>query len=132
MTGSFEVVANLGGWGVGLCVDGDGCVHVCVIDKHKMVRADPATGKVEDYCTSVEGGPLPSPNYPAFGADGTLYVTDSRGPARRSAKAESSRFLPVAVTRPSCPANGSSTRTAWRCGRTGRCSSSIRSCSPGS
>ena len=47
-----------------------------------MVRADPATGKVEDYCTSVEGGPLPSPNYPAFGADGTLYVTDSRGPGK--------------------------------------------------
>ena len=80
--GSFEVVANLGGWGVGLCVDGDGCVHVCVIDKHKMVRADPTTGKVEDYCTRVEGGPLPSPNYPAFGADGTLYVTDSRGPGK--------------------------------------------------
>jgi gluconolactonase len=77
--GSFEVVANLGGWGVGLCVDGDGLVYVCVIDKHKVVRADPATGQVVDYCSSVEGGPLPSPNYCALGADGTLYVTDSRG-----------------------------------------------------
>lgn len=77
--GSFEVVANLGGWGVGLCVDGDGLVYVCVIDKHKMVRANPKTGEVVDYCTTVEGGPLPSPNYCAFGADGTLYVTDSRG-----------------------------------------------------
>jgi gluconolactonase len=77
--GSFEVAANLGGWGVGLCVDGDGLVYVCVIDKHKIVRANPATGEVVDYCTSVEGGPLPSPNYCAFGEDGTLYVTDSRG-----------------------------------------------------
>lgn len=77
--GSFEVVANLGGWGVGLCVDGDGLVYVCVIDKHKIVRANPATGDVVDYCTSVEGGALPSPNYCAFGEDGTLYVTDSRG-----------------------------------------------------
>jgi gluconolactonase len=63
-------------------VDGDGLVYVCVIDKHKIVRADPHTGEVVDYCKTVEGGPLPSPNYCAFGADGTLYVTDSRGPGK--------------------------------------------------
>jgi sugar lactone lactonase YvrE len=80
--GRFEVVANLGGWGVGLCVDGDGLVYVCVIDKHKIVRANPENGEVVDYCTGVEGGPLPSPNYCAFGEDGTLYVTDSRGPGK--------------------------------------------------
>lgn len=80
--GSFEVVANLGGWGVGLCVDGDSLVYVCVYDKHKVVRANPATGEVVDYCSTVGGGPLPSPNYVAFGPDGTLYVTDSRGPGK--------------------------------------------------
>jgi len=78
--GSFEVVAKLGGSGVGLCVDGDGLVYVCIYDKQKVVRADPATGEVVDYCSTVEGGPLHSPNWVSFTPDGTLYVTDSQGP----------------------------------------------------
>jgi len=78
--GSFEVVAKLGGWGVGLCVDGDALVYVCVYDKQRVVRANPATGEVVDYCSTVEGGPLYSPNWVSFGPDGTLYVTDSQGP----------------------------------------------------
>jgi sugar lactone lactonase YvrE len=78
--GSFEIVANLGGWGVGLCIDGDGLVYLCIYDKQKVVRANPATGEVVDDCSTVEGGPLHSPNWVSFGVDGTLYVTDSHGP----------------------------------------------------
>jgi sugar lactone lactonase YvrE len=78
--GSFEVRARLGGSGVGLCVDGDGLVYVCIYDRQKVVRADPATGEVVDYCSTVEGGPLHSPNWVSFNPDGTLYVTDSQGP----------------------------------------------------
>lgn len=82
--GSFAVVADVGGWGLGLAVDGDGLVYACVFDQHRVVRADPATGEVVDYCTTVEGGTLPEPNWCSFGEDGTLYVTDSRADGKRA------------------------------------------------
>jgi gluconolactonase len=76
-TGAHEQVADVGGFAVGLCVDGDGLVYVCVYDRGRIVRADPETGAVETYCDSVEGGPLPAPNWNLFAPDGTMYVSDS-------------------------------------------------------
>jgi sugar lactone lactonase YvrE len=76
-TGAHEQVADVGGFAVGLCVDGDGLVYVCVYDGGRIVRADPETGAVETYCDSVEGGPLPAPNWNLFTPDGTMVVSDS-------------------------------------------------------
>jgi gluconolactonase len=76
-SGSFEQVAEVGGFGVGLCVDGDGQVYVCVYDRGAVVRVDPATGAVETYCDSIEGGPLRAPNWNLFAPDGAMYLSDS-------------------------------------------------------
>jgi sugar lactone lactonase YvrE len=76
-SGAYEQVADVGGFAVGLCVDGDGLVYVCVYDRGAIVRVDPETATVETYCDSVAGGPLPAPNWNLFAADGTMYVSDS-------------------------------------------------------
>jgi sugar lactone lactonase YvrE len=70
--GSFEQVATIEGWALGLCVDGDGLVYVCAYDRGSIVRVDPASGTAETY---AEG--LGFPNWPVLAADGTLYVSDS-------------------------------------------------------
>ena len=70
--GSFEHVATIDGWALGLCVDGDSLVYVCAYDRGSIVRVDPSTGAVERYC---EG--LGLPNWPVFAEDGTLFVSDS-------------------------------------------------------
>lgn len=80
--GGHIEIANVGGWAVGLCVDGNGFVYVCAFDRHAVMRVDPRTGDVDVYCDRVDGGPLPAPNWCLFGQDGTLYVSDSRGPGR--------------------------------------------------
>jgi sugar lactone lactonase YvrE len=76
-THSFEQVADVGGFAVGLCVDGDGFVYVCVYDRGAVVRVNPSTGAVDVYCDAVEGGPLRAPNWNLFGPDGTMYISDS-------------------------------------------------------
>lgn len=70
--GSFEHVATIDGWALGLCVDGNSFVYACAYDRGSIVRVDPTTGSAETYC---EG--LGLPNWPVFGRDGTLYVSDS-------------------------------------------------------
>jgi sugar lactone lactonase YvrE len=70
--GSYAQVATIDGWALGLSVDGDSLVYVCAYDRGSIVRVDPATGSVETYC---EG--LGLPNWPVFGPEGTLFVSDS-------------------------------------------------------
>lgn len=68
-------VARTGAFALGLAVDGAGRVVVCD-------GADGAVWVVDDgvakrYISSVGDRDLMMPNYPAFGPDGTLYVSDS-------------------------------------------------------
>ncbi len=77
LDGSFSQVADVGGMALGLCLDGEGRVYVCLYDRRSIVRLDPASGNVEVYCDSVEGEPLSAPNWCLFAPDGTLYVSDS-------------------------------------------------------
>jgi gluconolactonase len=74
--GSVEEVGSVGGWALGLCLDADSRVYVCVYDGGGLVRMDPASGRAETYS---EGGLLRNPNWPVFAPDGTLYVSDSGG-----------------------------------------------------
>ena len=71
--GSYEQIAQVDGWVLGLCLDADGLLYVCAFDRGAIVRVDPTTGASDVYC----GRPLRTPNWPVFGADGTLYVSDS-------------------------------------------------------
>jgi gluconolactonase len=75
--GSFAQIANTGGFVLGLCHDAAGTIYVCDAGRPGILRVDPATGDVSDYCTSAGGGPLETPNWAAFAPDGTLWFTDS-------------------------------------------------------
>lgn len=71
-----ETIANVGGLVLGITVDGAGriiaCVPgigaVCVVDEQRAVHR---------FIDVAGGRPLVTPNYSAFGPDGTLYFTDA-------------------------------------------------------
>lgn len=78
--GTFEQVADCGGFLLGLAVDGDGFVYACNIGPRKMVqRIDPSTGVVTVLSEGAPGRPLRNPNWPVFDPSGRLLVTDSGG-----------------------------------------------------
>lgn len=77
-TGEVREVANTGGGMVlGLALDGAGRLYVCEFDRRQVLRVDPATGGVEVYSEGTPERPFVAPNWPAFDAAGTLYVSDS-------------------------------------------------------
>ncbi len=72
LDGSVRVVAQIdGGALLGLALDGDGDLYVCDPAQHQVWRVD-AAGRAHPF-----GDPVDYPNYPAFGPDGRLYVSDS-------------------------------------------------------
>jgi sugar lactone lactonase YvrE len=75
--GTAAEIANTGGFVLGLCHDAAGTIYVCDVGRPGILRVDPATSTVSDYCTSADGGPLETPNWAAFAPDGTLWFTDS-------------------------------------------------------
>ena len=76
--GTAAEIGNTGGFVLGLCHDAAGMIYLCNLDSRPAVlRVDPATGAVGTFCDSAGGGPLETPNWPAFAADGSLYFTDS-------------------------------------------------------
>ncbi|HEX5829085.1 MAG TPA: SMP-30/gluconolactonase/LRE family protein [Candidatus Limnocylindrales bacterium] len=86
LDGRVERVGDTGGFVLGLAVDGLGRVYACDVVRGEVVRLDPRTGSVTTYLrgtTRAEGDDklsaehLRAPNWPAFDAAGTLYVTDS-------------------------------------------------------
>ena len=71
-------IANTGGFVLGLCLDAAGMIYLCNMDaKPAVLRVDPATGNIDTWCDSAGGGPLETPNFCSFAADGSLYFTDS-------------------------------------------------------
>lgn len=77
-TQTAEEIANTGGFVLGLCHDSAGIIYACdMSSRGAVLRIDPASGQVSDYCATAGGQPLVTPNYPSFGADGTLWFTDS-------------------------------------------------------
>ena len=77
-SGQLDEIANTGGFVLGVCVDGAGLVYACSLaGQATVVQIDPAAGSVTTYCASADGTPLETPNWLAFAADGTLWLTDS-------------------------------------------------------
>ena len=70
-----EVLCQLDAMAAGLAFDRAGNCYVCSLD-NTVVKVSPF-GEWEVFCSAVEGRPLRAPNYPAFGPDGTLYVSGS-------------------------------------------------------
>jgi gluconolactonase len=75
--GSVEELARSeGGFMLGLCLDAAGAVYVCDAGRGAVLRLDPS-GALETWSEAADGAPLVCPNWPAFAADGSLYVSDS-------------------------------------------------------
>jgi gluconolactonase len=76
LDGAVVQVASTGGFVLGLCLDGDGNVYACDMERHEVVRVAP-DATVTTYANGQPGWPMRNPNWPVFAADGTLYVSDS-------------------------------------------------------
>jgi gluconolactonase len=70
-------VANAGGFALGVAADGDGLLYVCNDALSCVQRVDPVSGGVEEFASGVAGRAMHTPNWPAFDAQGNLYVSDS-------------------------------------------------------
>jgi gluconolactonase len=73
--GTFEEVARAPGFVLGLAVDGAGRLALCASADGSLCVYD--GHDVRRVLTEVDGEPLVQPNSPAFGADGTLYLSAS-------------------------------------------------------
>jgi len=73
--GHTEVVAETGGFLLGLAFDGNGACYICD-SKGRIVYVD-RNGDTGTFADSVAGRPLRTPNYAAFTSDGTLWFSDS-------------------------------------------------------
>ena len=74
--GGVEVIAETGGFLLGLAFDADGRCYACDSGHGRVLRIS-AEGETETLADSVGGRKLASPNFPAFTADGTLWVSES-------------------------------------------------------
>jgi sugar lactone lactonase YvrE len=73
--GHKEVVAETGGFLLGLAFDGDGACYICD-SNGRIVRVD-RDGSADTFVDTVAGKALRTPNYAAFTSDGTLWFSDS-------------------------------------------------------
>ena len=75
--GASEIIATLGGVdALGICLDKDANLYACSENGHCVSRVT-QTGGVSVYSKGSSGRPMKIPNYPAFDAQGNLYVSDS-------------------------------------------------------
>ncbi len=74
----FEEVANTGGFLLGMAVDAAGNVYACDLVNRCVQKITPR-GEVSVYSSGPAHEPMSVPNYPAFDAEGNLYVCDSGG-----------------------------------------------------
>jgi gluconolactonase len=75
-SGRIDTAAHPGGFLLGLAFDAGGSCYICDAGLGRVVVVRPG-GDSETFVDTVEGRRLTLPNYPAFGPDGTLWVTES-------------------------------------------------------
>ena len=75
--GLFEQVGSTGGFCLGMAFNSAGRLFICDSRHAAVLQFDPATGSVTTFATEAEGIKLRIPNFPAFDAEGRLYVSDS-------------------------------------------------------
>lgn len=73
--GQVSEHARTGGFSGGLAFDRDGSCIVCN-SPGRLVRVA-ENGRWEVFADAVDGSPMRVPNFPVFGPDGSLYVSDS-------------------------------------------------------
>lgn len=71
-----DAYADTGGLNLGMALDAAANVYICTADRGAVYKVTSA-GEVSEYSAGGEQRPMRTPNYPAFDAQGNLYVTDS-------------------------------------------------------
>ena len=87
----FAEFANTGGFVLGMALDSAGNIYACDLVNACVHKITPG-GEVSVYSTGPSSEPMAVPNYPAFDAQGNLYVCDSGG-----WKEDSGRIFKVAT-----------------------------------
>ena len=75
--GEQQVIAETGGFVLGLALDGRGVIFVCDMAGKAVLACDPDSGEVRVISKGAPGRPIVTPNFLAFHPDGVLYVSDS-------------------------------------------------------
>lgn len=84
--GHATEIATTGGWTLGLASDGAGRIYACDPARHEVLRLDPPTGVWTTISTGAPNAPFRTPNWGAFGRDGSFYVSDSGGWKQRDGR----------------------------------------------
>jgi gluconolactonase len=75
---SIEEVGSTGGFALGMAFDQTAeHLYVCDLKQAAVFRLLTANGRVDRFSDGSPAGPFKIPNYPAFDAEGRLYVSDS-------------------------------------------------------
>jgi gluconolactonase len=74
---TLEQVGDTGGFCLGMAFNAEGDLFICDSRHAAVFRFRPDTGKLELFAKEADGLRLRIPNYPAFDAQGRLYVSDS-------------------------------------------------------
>lgn len=77
--GTFTELLRTGGLLLGLAADGAGRIYAADVTQRCVWRMDPATGSYERWTAGSAERPLKTPNWGAFGPDGSFYLSDSGG-----------------------------------------------------
>ena len=74
----FEMIANTGGFCLGITLDQQENIYVCDAGRHAVLKVTP-NGQVTPLATTVAGCELVNPNFSVFDSAGNLYFSDSGG-----------------------------------------------------
>jgi sugar lactone lactonase YvrE len=74
---SMEEVASSGGFSQGMAFDKQDNLYVCDLKHAAVMRLDTKSGEYEKFADGEDARGIKIANYPAFGPDGKLYVSDS-------------------------------------------------------
>lgn len=73
----YKVVANTGGFVLGLAFSPEGWLAVCDLKQKAVWRFDITSGELELFAREANGRKMMTPNFPVFDQQGNLYVSDS-------------------------------------------------------
>jgi sugar lactone lactonase YvrE len=75
--GAVEVIAETGGFILGIALDGAGNLYACDQKNSTVLQINISSGTCRRYSTGTPERRLVLPNFPAFDAHGNLFVSDS-------------------------------------------------------
>ena len=84
--GTATEIASTGGWTLGLAADGAGRIVACDPVRREVLRLTPSSGVWTVLSRGAPDAPFTTPNWGAYGPDGSFYVSDSGGWKRRDGR----------------------------------------------